>query len=147
MNKIAIVAIVGVAFLAGGIISNADLVAEATNGNGNGAWAKMIARVTGLENQLNGISIRTVILHDDDAGHAAGWDPSDASNTSFLITDEDIKRESIVYAFVPQANVVCGIFIDRPEVGVGEGEMLLACPGELQEGQNLNYMVINNPSN
>lgn len=98
MRKIFLSAIVGVAFLAGTLTGTMNF-ADAT-----GKWKTLFERVDILEGLIKGNSIRTVILHDDDAGHAAGWNPQGANEGGFLATytieDDDVGSNSIIIATV-----------------------------------------------
>ncbi len=146
MNKIAIVAIVAVAFLAGGIIGNADLVAEATNGNGNGVWAKMIARVSGLEQRVTTLEdapankMMFKQLHDDVEGNAAGWTP-DPNQFTFVITDSDVHSNSLLLISIgdsPGGNVpIC-------DASPFNGFFTIECTNaSLLDGETLSYVITN----
>ncbi len=133
MRKVVFTAIIGLVFVTGAVLGTTNL-ADATIGS---AWKALVDRVTALEEQTNGNTIKHVQLLDDEDGNAAGWDPT---GTFFTILDPEITTNSVITSNVLPGDPGCEI------ISVSEGQFSLFCAASsVFDGQTLNYVVMNPP--
>ncbi len=141
VRKAVLASLLAAAFFVGTFFT-AFSIADATKG-GNNAWAKLVARVTELEHQLDGNSLKLVHLEDDDAGHAVGWDPGDFA--TFTITDGSVRSDSVVNVTVDDNNniVPCDVVDLVPASGFTLSCVEFGSGLIVQNGAVLNYEIIN----
>jgi hypothetical protein len=87
---------------------------------------------------LNPAFFKKVILHDDTAGNAAGWNPD--SDSELIVSDSAVKDTSFVFARVIQEGGTpqskdCSVTFTR------NGTFLIGCNAD--DGDSLHYIVIN----